>query len=228
VTSAGSETATIDLGSTRTERTAQRRVYIRDVARQLFDQRGFDSVTIAEVAAAASVAAQTVFNHFATKEELFFDGRTPRVDGPALAVQCRPSPMNPLAALRDHLVESVWQTVHWEATPEGRRYVAAIEASLALGAYERELVHQSQRGLRAALTSVGVDGTADSAAFPVEDSAMIAGLVSATWLAGVRELVVAHRTLDGLPDELASRAAVLAAQLLHHLSNVSGWPAVPC
>jgi AcrR family transcriptional regulator len=39
----------------------------------LFTERGFDNVTVAEVAAAANVAKMTVFNYFPRKEDLFFD-----------------------------------------------------------------------------------------------------------------------------------------------------------
>jgi AcrR family transcriptional regulator len=46
---------------------------ISAAAIDLFQDRGYDHVTIAEVAAAAGVAEKTVFNYFATKEELVFD-----------------------------------------------------------------------------------------------------------------------------------------------------------
>jgi AcrR family transcriptional regulator len=70
----------------RAQKKAQTRELVRTTAHRLFASRGFDQVTIADVAREAEVAVQTVFNHFATKEELFFDGRAPWVDGVANAV----------------------------------------------------------------------------------------------------------------------------------------------
>jgi AcrR family transcriptional regulator len=51
------------------ERTRQ---LIAETARQLFTERDFERVTIAEVAEAAEVAVQTVFNYFPTKEDLVY------------------------------------------------------------------------------------------------------------------------------------------------------------
>src|SRR4051812_36532107 len=48
------------------------REHIADVALSLFTERGFDRVTVAEVAEAADVSEQTVFNHFPTKEDLVY------------------------------------------------------------------------------------------------------------------------------------------------------------
>ncbi|MFD9208211.1 TetR/AcrR family transcriptional regulator [Streptomyces sioyaensis] len=51
----------------------QTRQYISDVATGLFLERGFDAVTIAEIAGAAEVSVNTVYNYFPAKEDLFFD-----------------------------------------------------------------------------------------------------------------------------------------------------------
>ena len=52
---------------------------IATAARRLFAERGYDAVTVSEVAAAADVSEKTVFNHFPTKEELAFAGRADRL-----------------------------------------------------------------------------------------------------------------------------------------------------
>src|SRR2546430_1522303 len=54
---------------------------IADQAMKLFAQRGFDGVTVAEVATAADVSEKTVYNYFPTKEDLFFAARKQALAG---------------------------------------------------------------------------------------------------------------------------------------------------
>ncbi|WP_327339072.1 TetR/AcrR family transcriptional regulator [Streptomyces sp. NBC_01324] len=58
----------------------QTRQHLSDVATGLFLERGFDAVTIAEVARAADVSVNTVYNYFQTKEDLFLDRSSGIVD----------------------------------------------------------------------------------------------------------------------------------------------------
>src|SRR5260370_10636313 len=50
----------------------QTRRLIADTAWRLFTERGFDQVSVAEVAREAQVAEATVFNYFPAKEDLFY------------------------------------------------------------------------------------------------------------------------------------------------------------
>ncbi len=50
----------------------QTRELIAETARRLFAERGFDRVTVAEIAATAEVSEQTVFNYFPRKEDLVY------------------------------------------------------------------------------------------------------------------------------------------------------------
>ncbi|WP_406639977.1 TetR/AcrR family transcriptional regulator [Amycolatopsis sp. WGS_07] len=86
--------------SLREQKKLETRQTISAVATRLFIRRGFDQVTIAEVAEAARVAKMTVTNHFSRKEDLVFDIRMDFTDWPANLV--RASPETPaLDAVRD-------------------------------------------------------------------------------------------------------------------------------
>jgi AcrR family transcriptional regulator len=67
----------------------QTRQYISDVATGLFVERGFDAVTVAEIAEAADVSVNTVYNYFPAKEDLFFDRSAGLVDRMARWVRGR-------------------------------------------------------------------------------------------------------------------------------------------
>ena len=205
-----------DLKDRRARKKAQTREQIRGIAHRLFADRGYDAVTIADVAREADVAVQTVFNHFATKEELFFDGRVPWVDGPAEAVRSRGTEA-PLPALRSYLTAVISGLVGSMATQERRCYVATVEASETLRAYERELVFESERRLTTALTEAW-RAAADTGAGPVPaDPALAASLIAAVWLSAGRTLVVEQRpriNAGACPEELAARVELIAAGVL--------------
>ncbi len=63
---------------TRRDRKRERtREKIVTAARALFLVQGFEHTTVLQIAEAADVAVQTVFNHAPSKEALFFLGRVP-------------------------------------------------------------------------------------------------------------------------------------------------------
>ncbi|MEU5263897.1 TetR/AcrR family transcriptional regulator [Amycolatopsis sp. NPDC021455] len=78
------------------------RLLISNVATALFVQRGFDEVTVAEVAEAAGVSKMTVFNYFPRKEDLFLDRHADRLAELVSVVRSRPAGTSPCTALRRH------------------------------------------------------------------------------------------------------------------------------
>src|SRR3954447_2658870 len=149
-----------ELSDRRARKKLKTRTEIRSAAQGLFDERGFDAVTIADVAAEADVAVQTVFNHFATKEDLFFDGRVPWVEGTAAAVRGRDAAESPLAALRCYIVGTVVGLIRAHDTEAHRRFISAIEASPALRAHELRLTYEAERLLAEALGEAWASGAA--------------------------------------------------------------------
>jgi AcrR family transcriptional regulator len=209
-----------EIGDRRARKKAQTRDQIRTVAHRLFADVSFTAVTIADIAREADVAVQTVFNHFATKEELFFDGRTPWVEGPAAAVRTREPSVPPLAALRGYLVETVRGLVASHTQSERRCYVATLQASEELRVHERELVHAAELRLRDALSDAWT-AHPDAAGTPT-DPATAAALVAAVWLAAARTLVLEQRpglTDGACPEKAAVDVMDLADRVLSQLET---------
>jgi AcrR family transcriptional regulator len=205
----------------RARKKAQTREQIRGIAHRLFGERGFDAVTIADVARQADVAVQTVFNHFATKEELFFDGRVDWVDGPAEAVRSRAASVPPLTAVREYLVGLAGSLVSSLAHEERRRYTVTLLASDALRAHERELIIETERRLSAALSEAWSDGTGASGIPIPADPGLAAALTAAIWCSSVRVLIHEQRPRltagAACPEELASAVETLTSGLLAQL-----------
>jgi AcrR family transcriptional regulator len=203
----------------RAQKKAQTREQIRWIAHRLFDERGFEAVTIADVARQADVAVQTVFNHFATKEELFFDGRATWVDGPAQAVRSRAASVPPLTALREYLVELAAWLVGSLAAEERSRYTATLLASASLQVHERELIFETERRLAAALFEAWTEGNDDRHPVPA-DPLTAASLTAAIWCSAVRVLVQDQRprfAAGECPRQLSAAVEKLVADLLASL-----------
>jgi AcrR family transcriptional regulator len=106
------------------ERKKQRtRREISDVATRLFIERGFDRVTLAEIADAAEVSVKTIFNHFGSKEDLYFDRADELRESFVRTVTERPEGVGVLDALHRLLRENVvpFPGRGWSGldTPEG-------------------------------------------------------------------------------------------------------------
>jgi AcrR family transcriptional regulator len=121
---------------------ARTRLAISDIATRMFIERGFEHVTIAQIAAEAEVSIKTVFNYFASKEDLFFDRADELLTGIVATIEQRPPGTTVTQALhglmRDNLVPfpgAGWARLRDpEQYERFRAFVAAEHASPALSA----------------------------------------------------------------------------------------------
>jgi len=61
-------------------------------AMRLFDEKGYEQTTVAEIAAAAEVSTKTFFNHFTSKDEVLFPHLSARIeDAVAVIAQRKPA-----------------------------------------------------------------------------------------------------------------------------------------
>ena len=75
------------------------RLRLLQAALELYEQRGFDQVTTAEIAARAGVTERTFYRHFADKREVLFDGEARLRDLLVASVADAPEDLAPLPTL---------------------------------------------------------------------------------------------------------------------------------
>ncbi|MFD2469789.1 TetR/AcrR family transcriptional regulator [Amycolatopsis silviterrae] len=101
----------------RERKKAATRQALADAALSMFLERGYDRVTVREIADAADVSTTTLMKHFPTKEALVFD-RAPEIDEALIAaVRDRPAGTPVLDALRAHIHQRVASGIRQEAAP---------------------------------------------------------------------------------------------------------------
>jgi AcrR family transcriptional regulator len=129
----------------------QTRELIAETARRLFAERGFEEVTVAEIARAADVAETTVFNYFPTKEDLVY-WRMESFEAALLDAIRERAPGEPvLTAFRGFVLQA--RGLLAERDPQARERLAAftrmIASSPALLAREQQVYERYTRSLAA-------------------------------------------------------------------------------
>lgn len=169
----------------------QTRELIADTARRLFADRGFDAVTVAQVARAADVSEVTVFNYFPTKEDLFYGGMQFFEEKLLDAVRLRPRGESVLDAFRRPVLEGLKRLAADEAADVIATAGNLISASPALEAHEREIVARYTRALADLLAQESRANPGDVEAAAVASALMgvqraLVGYVRSRILAGRR------------------------------------------
>ena len=174
---------------------------ISTVATRLFLERGFDRVTVDDIATAADVGRMTVFNHFPRKEDMFFDRDE---EGRAMlreALRQRDPEVAPIETLRllaHRLVAEQSPYVRFSADSQG--FIETIEASETLKARARAIRDEVAQVVQAALCECTGQDATDA------DAHLAAGLLVATWTAA---LIEAHGVFRQTRDSEQAKAIFL-------------------
>jgi len=199
----------------------QTRQQIAATAWRLFADRGFDKVTVAEIAREAQVAEATVFNYFPSKEDLFysrFEAFSARL---ADAVRDRAPGEAALAAFRRALLEEGGLLAQAEAGDEEaltrlRTVNRVIADSPALLAREHQAMARSAADL-AALLAAETGAPPDDLRPQVVATALL-GLQRAM-IDYVRRRVSSGESLGGLAADVRKLTAGAFALLEHGLAG---------
>jgi AcrR family transcriptional regulator len=174
---------------------------ISDIATTLFLARGFDVVTVDEIAAAARVSKVTVFNYFARKEDLFFDRGSENLEIVRQALAQRKPGVSVVRAL-EQLVHRLVKEIHpLVAFDTGtKEFWRTAKESAALRARARELRAEFERGLTEMLQKSA--GRRDASA------PLVAAMLTAAWCAAFANAL--RRRRDGA-TAVASRQEFLTS-----------------
>ncbi|TQK30272.1 TetR/AcrR family transcriptional regulator [Arthrobacter sp. SLBN-53] len=190
-------------------RTAERggpltRRKISDVATMLFLERGFDTVTVADVARQAGVSSVTVFKHFPRKEDLLFDRVEDAVAILRAAVRDRGAGVDPLTSLRDASFRLVDERHALSGVKAGSiPFYRTVAASPALIARAREIAAELEQTLAADL-EVDAEFDGDPTLFA---ALFIAGYT--TVLTGTARRVIAADAPDPVVEDHRARLTAL-------------------
>ncbi|MFJ3302854.1 TetR/AcrR family transcriptional regulator [Streptomyces sp. NPDC086549] len=191
----------------------QTRQYISDVATGLFVERGFDAVTVAEIADAANVSVNTVYNYFPAKEDLFFDRSSGITDRLARWVRGRAGGESAAVAVLRELreeVEAVSPRVG--LIPGYARFMRVIEEAPALRSRLWAIQQEIQANLEAVLREEA--GAAEDDPLP----ALMAGQIN--WAhAAVMSAIACEMIKDRDPREVSREILVLLEDIEDLLSE---------
>jgi AcrR family transcriptional regulator len=122
---------------------------IAETARRLFAERGFEHVTVAEIAGAAEVSEGTVFNYFPSKEDLVYERMEVFEEELLSAIRDRPAGESLVAAFRRFILtpRGFIASTDPSAAEQLRAITQVIAQSPALLAREQQILDRYTRAL---------------------------------------------------------------------------------
>jgi AcrR family transcriptional regulator len=134
------ESTGLGLTARRKQRTRQQ---LAEAAAALFYERGYDSTTIEDIAAAVDVSPRTVYRYFATKEDLIVALGQANSGAFAAALRERPAGEPALTAVRAAVASAL--APRWQETWRVRSFLTLISQTPVLRARWVEQAYDDQR-----------------------------------------------------------------------------------
>ena len=195
--------------SLRERKKRQTRAAILAAAGELFEARGYEHVTVAEIADAASISVKTLFTYFRSKEDLAFANEHRLRDQLVAVVRSRPDGVSAVAAVAELLDGLIATEQDGAAGLEG--YHRAFGTSDALQSRLRRMWESYEDALAAVLTEQ-TDGPEGPARARLE-AIMLVGLVRSLTSPEVLREISQHRSPAARRAALRSWIATAGSQV---------------
>ena len=199
---------------------------IAETARGLFTERGFERVTVAEIARVADVSEQTVFNYFRTKEDLVFWRLESFEQDLLTTIRERPPGDSVLTAFKRFVL--VQRGLLGKADPEARELLTAIARMITESPSLLAREQQIFAGYTASLAALIADERG-------ADPSDVEPWVAANALMGVHRALVQYtrrRVVEGaraprLPRDVRAQADRAFTLLEQGLGDYAAKPGAP-
>jgi AcrR family transcriptional regulator len=175
-------------GGRRERKKAATREALCEAATRLFLERGFDAVTVAEIADAADVSKMTVFNYFERKEDMFFDRDAEAwalMRGTIVDRRRGERPLRAVGRVARELVEARHPFAKF--TADVSKFWRVIEKSAALRARARELRDEAEAAMATLLAEAA--GVAE----PDPTARLVGAMIVDAWRVAYTESLKEHR-----------------------------------
>ncbi|AJT64360.1 TetR/AcrR family transcriptional regulator [Streptomyces chattanoogensis] len=180
----------------------QTRQYISDMATGLFLERGFDAVPMAEIAEAANVSVNTVYNYFPAKEDLFLDRSKGLIDRLSRFVRARDAGESAAAAVLRELRSEVESVSPKVGLIEGyARFMKVVQESATLQARMWHIQREQYENLEGTLRQE--TGAADDDPLP----GLMAGQIN--WVHQSLMMAIGQEMMAGRKPDVVSREALV-------------------
>jgi AcrR family transcriptional regulator len=189
----------------------QTRQLIAGAAAALFGERGYEHVSVSDVAKAAEVSEQTVYNYFPAKERLVLDRDDELRDRLTNLIRSRPPGISAAAAIREEALDFA----------EGIRSIPADQLPGGLG--HQAAISPAVRRLCLEMTDRHADAIAAVLADTTDPSSLAVAKVQAIALAWVFQAITdesGRRSLQGQhPAQIADEVRPIVAGIIDELDR---------